>query len=178
LVKTSLAQHVFNDPRLEAKFDIKAWISFPQEFDVLNVSRAILDTITGSTERSMQQEVIQRKLKEKIMGKKFLLVLDDVWNEKQSKWEEVQKPLAFAVQSSRILVTTQSDKVAITMRSEKHLLQVLKEDYCWELFAKHAFQGPNPQPDLEFIVIGEKIVEKCNGLPLALKTMGSLLHNK
>ncbi|KAK8464397.1 hypothetical protein PHAVU_011G198800 [Phaseolus vulgaris] len=178
LGKTSLAQHVFNDPRIEGKFDIKAWISVPQEFDVLNVSRAILDTITGSTVHSIQQEVIQRTLKEKLTGKKFLLILDDVWNERQSIWEDVQKPLLFGGQGSRILVTTRSEKVAVTMRSEKHLLQVLRKDYCWDLFAKHAFQSVNPQPDPEFMEIGKKIVEKCNGLPLALKTMGSLLNSK
>ncbi|WVZ03555.1 hypothetical protein V8G54_024361 [Vigna mungo] len=178
LGKTSLAQHVFNDPRIEGKFDIKAWVSVPQEFDVLNVSKAILNTITGSTDDSVQQELIQRRLKEKLMGKKFLLVLDDVWNERPSKWEDVQKPLVFGGQGSRILVTTRSEKVVAAMRSEKHLLQVLKEDYCWDLFAKHAFENPNSQPDPDFIEMGKKIVQKCNGLPLALKTMGSLLHNK
>ncbi|WVZ01692.1 hypothetical protein V8G54_022498 [Vigna mungo] len=177
--KTSLAQHVFNDPRLEeANFHTKVWVSVPQEFDVLKVSRTILDTITGSTDHSIQLEVIQKRLKEEFMGKKFLLVLDDVWNERPSKWEAVQKPLVFGGQGSRILVTTRSEKVAVTMRSEKRLLQVLKRDYCWELFAKHAFQNANPQPDSDFIEIGKKIVEKCNGLPLALKTMGSLLYNK
>ena len=178
LGKTSLAQHVFNDPRIDGKFDIKAWVSIPQEFDVLNVSRAILDTITDSTDHSIQQEVVQRRLKEKLTGKKFLLILDDVWNERQLKWEDVQKPLIFGGQGSRILVTTRSEKVAGTMRSEKHLLQVLRKDDCWELFAKHAFQSANPQPHRDFMEIGKKIVEKCNGLPLALKTMGSLLHNK
>ncbi|XP_022637881.1 putative disease resistance protein At3g14460 isoform X2 [Vigna radiata var. radiata] len=176
--KTSLAQHVFNDPRLEDKFDTKVWVSVPQEFDVLKLSRAILDTITGSTDHSIQHEVIQKRLKEELMGKKFLLVLDDVWNERPSKWEDVQKPLIFGGQGSRLLVTTRSEKVAVTMRSEKHLLKVLKEDYCWDLFAKHAFENANPQLDPDFVETGKKIVEKCNGLPLALKTMGVLLHNK
>jgi len=178
LGKTSLAQHVFNDPRIEGKFDIKAWVSVLQEFDVLNVSRAILNTITGSTDHSLHQEVVQRRLKEKLTGKKFLLILDDVWNERQSKWEQVQKALGFGAQGSRILVTTRSEKVAVTMRSEEHHLKVLKEDYCWTLFEKHAFQSASPRPDPELMEIGKKIVEKCNGLPLALKTMGSLLHNK
>ncbi|WVZ02904.1 hypothetical protein V8G54_023710 [Vigna mungo] len=177
LGKTCLAQHVFDDPRLEGKFDMKAWVSLPQEFDVLEVSKAILGTITGSTDHSIQ-EVIQKRLKEELMRKKFLLILDNVWNESPSKWEDVQKPLVFGGQGSRILVTTRSQKVAAAMRSEKHFLQVLKEDDCWDLFAKHAFQNGNPQPDPDFIEIGKKIVEKCDGLPLALKTMGSLLHNK
>jgi len=176
--KTSLAQHVFNDPRLEGKFDINVWVSVPQEFDVLKVSRAILDTIASSTDHSIPKEVIQKRLKENLMGKKFLLVLDDVWNENPSKWEDVQKPLVFGGQGSRILVTARGEKVADSMRSEKHLLQVLKEDYCWELYAKHAFQGANPQQDPDFVEIAKKIVKKCDGLPLALKTMGSLLHNK
>ncbi|KAG2396480.1 putative disease resistance RPP13-like protein [Vigna angularis] len=177
--KTSLAQHVFNDPRLEeANFGTKVWVSVPQEFDVFKVSRAILDTITCSTDHSIQHEVIQKRLKEELMGKKFLLVLDDVWNERPSRWEDVQKPLVFGGQGSRILVTTRSEKVAVTMRSEKLLLQVLEEDYCWDLFAKYAFENGNPQPDSDFIEIGKKIVEICHGLPLALKTMGSLLQNK
>jgi len=178
LGKTSLAQHVFNDPSIEGKFHIKAWVSVPQEFDVLNLSKAVLETVTGLTDHSIQQEVVQRRLKEKFTGMKFLLILDDVWNERQSKWEDMQKPLVFGGQGSRILVTTRSEKVAVTMRSEKHLLKPLRKDYCWDLFAKHAFQSVNSQPDPDFMEIGKKIVEKCNGLPLALKTMGSLLHNK
>jgi len=39
--------------------------------------------------------MVHTRLQKKLTGKKFLLVLDDVWNENQSKWEEVQKPLVF-----------------------------------------------------------------------------------
>ncbi|XP_027909297.1 putative disease resistance protein At3g14460 [Vigna unguiculata] len=176
LGKTSLAQHVFNDPRIEENFDIKAWVSVPQEFDVFNVSRAILGGVATLTDDSTNLEMVHRKLKENLTGKKFLLVLDDNWNENQSKWEQVQKALGFGATGSRLLVTTRSEKVAVTMRSEKHLLQVIKEDDCWELFEKHAFQSVQPDPD--FMEIGKKIVEKCEGLPVALKTMGSLLRNK
>jgi len=177
--KTTLAQHVFNDPRIdEAEFDVKAWVCVSDEFDVFKVSRAILEDVTGSTDDSRDTEMVQRRLNEKITGKKFLLILDDVWNENQSKWEEVQKPLVFGVQGSRILVTTRSKNVASTMRSEQHSLQQLQEDDCLKLFAKYAFRDDDTQPNLECREIGTKIVKKCKGLPLALKTMGSLLYNK
>ncbi|CAJ1978022.1 unnamed protein product [Sphenostylis stenocarpa] len=173
LGKTTLAQHVFNDPRMEeAKFDVKAWICVSDEFDVFRVSKAILEAVTGSTDDSRDLEMVHRRLKEKLMEKKFLLVLDDVWNEYQFKWEDVQKPLVFGAQGSKVLVTTRSKTVAYTMRSEEYPLEQLQEDDCWKLFAKHA------QPNPECKEIGMKMVKKCKGLPLALKTMGSLLYNK
>jgi len=121
--------------------------------------------------------MVHKRLTEKLAGKKFLLVLDDVWNQNQSKWEEVQKPLVFG-KGSRILVTTRDENVAGTMRSEVHLLKLLQEEDCWNVFAKHAFQDDETQQNSECREIGMEIVKKCERLPLALKTMGSLLYNK
>ena len=82
--KTALAQHLYNDPKMEGKFDVKAWVSVSQEFDVFKVTRAILEGITGSTNDSRDLDKLQVTLKEKLTGKRFLLVLDDVWNEKRT----------------------------------------------------------------------------------------------
>ena len=122
--------------------------------------------------------MVHGRLKEKLTGNKFLLVLDDVWNENRHKWETVQTPLDCWAQGSRILVTTRSKKVASTMQSKEHHLEQLEKDHCWRLFNKHAFQDDNAQSNPDFKEIGMKIVEKCKGLPLALKTIGSLLHRK
>jgi len=137
--KTTLAQHVFNDPRMdEAKYDVKVWVCVSDEFDVFKVSRAILEDVTASIDDSRDTEMVHKRLKEKLSEKKFL-ILDDVWNENHSKWEEVKKPLVFGAQGSSILVTTRSKEVAFTMRSEEHFLQQLHEYHSWKLFAKHAF---------------------------------------
>ncbi|KAH1102177.1 hypothetical protein GYH30_036640 [Glycine max] len=177
--KTTLAQLVFNDPRIEeARFDVRAWVCVSDDFDAFRVTRTILEAITKSTDDSRDLEMVHGRLKEKLTGKRFLLVLDDVWNENRLKWEAVLKHLVFGAQGSRIIATTRSKEVASTMRSEEHLLEQLQEDHCWKLFAKHAFQDDNIQPNPDCKEIGMKIVEKCKGLPLALKTMGSLLHNK
>ncbi|RDY14049.1 putative disease resistance protein, partial [Mucuna pruriens] len=110
---------------------------------------------------------------------RFLLVLDDVCNKKRNKWEAVQTPLNYGAQGSRILVTTRSGKVASTMQSKKvHYLEQLQEDHCWQVFRKHAFQDDNPELNAEQKEIGMKIVKKCQGLPLALKTIGCLLRTK
>jgi len=67
---------------VEGKFDVKAWVCVSQDFDVFKVTRSILEGITGSTDDSRDLNMVQGRLKEKLTGKQFLLVLDDIWNEK------------------------------------------------------------------------------------------------
>ncbi|KAI9070593.1 hypothetical protein K1719_047443 [Acacia pycnantha] len=68
----------------------------------------------------------------------------------------------------------------ITMRNgtvPPHQLSLLSEDDCWELFKQRAF-GPDKKERAELVAIGREIVKKCKGVPLAVKTLGSLLHFK
>jgi len=177
--KTTLAQHVYNDSTIEAKFAIKAWVCISDEFDVFKLTRAILEAIHKSTDDSRNIEMVQGRLKEKLIGRKFFLVLDDVWNEHRDQWKSFQTPLRYGAKGSKILITTRINRVASTMGSNKiHQLKQLQEDHSWQVFAKHAFQGDNSKSISELKEIGLKIVEKCQGLPLALETVGGLLQSK
>jgi len=177
--KTTLAQHVYNNPMIEDKFAIKAWVCVSDEFDVFKTTRAILEAIHKSTDDSRNLEMVQGLLKEKLMGKKFLLVLDDVWNEHRDQWKSLKTPLKYGAKGSTILITTRINKVASTVGSNKiHQLKQLQEYHSWQVFAKHAFQGDNSKSISELKETGMKIVEKCQGLPLALETVGGLLQSK
>ncbi|WVZ16956.1 hypothetical protein V8G54_009938 [Vigna mungo] len=178
--KTTLAQHVYNDPKIEeAKFDEKAWVCVSDAFDVLRVSKAIIGAFTNSTDDSGDLETIHGKLTKRLSGRKFLLVLDDVWNEDRNQWKALQTPLTFGAKGSKILVTTRIHKVASIMQSTYILqLKQLDEDHSWQTFAKHAFQDQDSKLKSELKEIGMKIVKKCQGLPLALETIGCLLQLK
>ena len=178
--KTTLAQHVYNDPKVkEAQFNEKAWVCVSDEFDVFKLTTAILEEIQKKTDDSRNLNTIQGRLKEKLTGRKFLLVLDDVWNEDRNQWKSLQTPLRYGGKGSKILVTTGSNKVASTMESNNiHQLTQLNKDDSWQVFAKHAFQDENSKSNSELKEIGTKIVEKCKGLPLALETVGGLLRSK
>ncbi|GAU37606.1 hypothetical protein TSUD_365270 [Trifolium subterraneum] len=177
--KTTLAQHLYNDPRMEGKFDVKAWVCVSQDFDVFKVMRAILEGITGSTDDCRDLNMVQERLKGKLAGKRFLLVLDDIWNEKRDQWEALQIPFNCGAHGSKVIVTTRSLKVAsVTQSTRIHRLEELQEEHCWKLFCKHAFLDENPQINSDAKEIGKKILRKCQGLPLALKTIGSLLYTK
>jgi len=178
--KTTLAQHVYNDPKIkEAQFDEKAWICISDEFNVFNLTRAILEAIQKSTDDSRKLDMVQGRLKEKLSGRKFLLVLDDVWNEDRDQWKSLQTPLRCGAKGSKILVTTRSNKVASTLESDNILqLRQLQEDHSWQVFAKHAVQNDSSKLNSELKEIGMRIVGKCKGLPLALQTLGCLLQSK
>ncbi|KAJ7982300.1 Disease resistance protein [Quillaja saponaria] len=179
LGKTTLAQIVYNDKRMKDQFDLKAWVCVSEEFDVRWVTRAVLEAFTLSNDDTRDLNTLQVKLKEILTGKKFLLVLDDVWNENHSNWEVLRSPFSYGAPGSKILVTTRIERVASTMCSAEiyHLKQLPEED-CWMLFAAHAFHKGDPLSNPSLEAIGKKIVNKCKGLPLALKTLGSVLRTR
>ncbi|XP_017984288.1 PREDICTED: putative disease resistance RPP13-like protein 1 [Theobroma cacao] len=175
--KTTLAQLIYNDKRVEEWFDLKAWVCVSEEFDVFKVTKTLLDEITSSTGDSENLNKLQLKLKEKLSGKKFLFVLDDVWNEKYVDWEELRSPFNSGAKNSKIVVTTRSENVASIMRTvPTYHLHILSDEDCWSLFAKHAFVNTSPSMSPNLKEIGEAIAKRCKGLPLAAKTLGGLLR--
>uniref|UniRef100_A0A2N9FYU9 TIR domain-containing protein n=1 Tax=Fagus sylvatica TaxID=28930 RepID=A0A2N9FYU9_FAGSY len=79
----------------------------------------------------------------------------------------------------RIVVTTRSHKVATVMAPGPiHDLIGLPEDDCLVLFLKWAFVEGEEKKYPKLVEIGKQIVKKCSGVPLAVRTLGSLLYSK
>ncbi|RVW24200.1 putative disease resistance RPP13-like protein 1 [Vitis vinifera] len=166
LGKTTLAQLLYNDPRVMGHFDLKAWVCVSEEFDPIRVTKTILEEITSSTFETNNLNQLQVKLKERINTKKFLLVLDDVWNEDSSNWAMLQTPLKGGAKGSKIVVTTRSTNVAAVMRAVySHCLGELSSEDSWSLFRKLAFENGDSSAYPQLEAIGKKIVDKCQVLP-------------
>jgi Leucine-rich repeat (LRR) protein len=177
--KTTLAQLVYKDNSVKEHFDLQAWVCVSDEFDVFMVTKTVLEAVTLSACDMKDLNMLQVTLQEKLMGKKFLLVLDDVWNENYADWEALSSPFKSGARGSTVIVTTRNDSVASIMRAvPTDRLKPLLEEDCWSLFVKHAFHDGNFDAGSELEVIGRQIVKKCEGLPLAAKAIGSLLRSK
>ncbi|XP_062115663.1 putative disease resistance RPP13-like protein 1 [Humulus lupulus] len=178
LGKTTLAQVVYDDDRVQKYFELKVWITVSDEFDIFKITKEIFEGVTTNKCGTENIDELRRKLKEALRGKKFLFVHDDVWNESYSLWDALKSSFESGANGSKILVTTRSTIVASTMATGQiHHLQTLLNEDCWQLFVKHAFGSnfdQNSNKDLQ--ALGRKIVEKCKGLPLALKSLGGLLR--
>ncbi|XP_061981095.1 putative disease resistance RPP13-like protein 1 [Populus nigra] len=173
--KTTLAQIVYKHRRVKEWYDLKAWVCVSEDFSVSKLTKVILEEVGSKSDfESLNQ--LQIQLKERLREKKFLLVLDDVWEENYAEWDRLLIPLKSGAQGSKILVTTRNEMVASVMPTVRiHHLKELTEDSCWSLFAKHAFGDENPIAHEELQEIGREIARKCKGLPLAAKSLGGLL---
>ncbi|KAM5554842.1 putative disease resistance RPP13-like protein 1 [Rosa sericea] len=178
--KTTLAQLVYNDERVKQHFDLQAWVCVSVEFDILRITQKLCGSITSQSCGVTELDPLQVKLKELLTEKKFLLVLDDVWNENNINWDVFKRPLESGARGSKIIVTTRNEGVSSVMGTvASHRLMQMSEEDCWLLFAKHAFKNADvlrSNPNLE--VIGRQIVRKCKGLPLAAKSLGGLLRSE
>ncbi|RVW93560.1 hypothetical protein VitviT2T_020658 [Vitis vinifera] len=180
--KTTLAQLLYNDGRVKEHFHLKAWVCVSTEFLLIGVTKSILGAIGCRPTSDDSLDLLQRQLKDNLGNKKFLLVLDDIWDVKSLDWESwdrLRTPLLAAAQGSKIVVTSRSETVAKVMRAiHTHQLGTLSPEDSWYLFTKLAFPNGDPcaYPQLE--PIGREIVKKCQGLPLAVKALGSLLYSK
>ncbi|KAJ9687527.1 hypothetical protein PVL29_016133 [Vitis rotundifolia] len=177
--KTTLAQLLCNDARVKKRFGLKAWVCVSEEFLLVRVTKLILEEI-GSQTSSDSLNLLLLKLRESLAGKRFLLVLDDVWKKGcSSAWDQLRIPLLAAGKGSKVVVTTRDSNVATIMRADHtHPLGRLFEAHCWSLFEKLAFENGDSGPYPQLKSIGRKIVAKCQGLPLAVKALGCLLYSK
>ncbi|KAL3815108.1 hypothetical protein ACJIZ3_016376 [Penstemon smallii] len=176
--KTTLAQLVYNDRIIKQNFHVKAWVCVTEEFDVLTITKTIFKEVTKMNGESNDLNMLQVSLQDKLSKSKFLIVLDDVWNESYEKWYVLFKPLQFGLPGSRIIVTTRIDTVALVVGSPRsaYHLKLLTDDDCLALLAEHSrksFHG-----NLDFQKVGHGLVKRCKGLPLAAKTLGGLLRSK
>nr|GLL30473.1 uncharacterized protein LOC109184430 [Ipomoea trifida] len=177
--KTTLAQLVYGDEQIKAHFDERVWVCVSQPFDQIKIAKDIVDSISSEnlSERSLQ--VLLRKIQSTLSQKRFLLVLDDVWTEEDAKWAPFKNCLKVGLPGSRILVTSRSERVARMMASVYlHPVDLISDSDAWLVLSKIAFSGRTNDASEKLKEIGQKVAQKCNGLPLAVKVMGSMLRNK
>ncbi|KAK4285501.1 hypothetical protein QN277_002192 [Acacia crassicarpa] len=136
------------------------------------------DLILGQ-EDPKEMEQVQQDLRQLIEGKNFLIVLDDVWNDDVECWHDLKRLLSEEVEGGMIIVTTRSEKVANMMGTHPPIiLEGLDGDRSWQLFRRMAFVEGREPNNKELITIGREVVNKCGGVPLAIRTVGSLVYEK
>lgn len=117
--KTTLAKLVYKNEKVVSYFDNRIWICVSDDFVVEKLLNEMMQSLNQVKSEMTNKEALVKKLSGSLNGKKFLIILDDVWNEDQNKWECMRNCLLEigGPKGSKIMVTTRSDGVMSTMQA-------------------------------------------------------------
>ncbi|KAI4324138.1 hypothetical protein L6164_023700 [Bauhinia variegata] len=182
--KTTLVANVFNNLKTQEHFDCFAWITVSQRYGVQDIFRSMIKELCKSRNDQIPEDLSSldsRSLVEKIVsylqGKKYLVILDDIWS--PDLWGDISIALPKGSQGSRAVLTTRFYAIASSsfgVQSHVHHIKPLNEAEALTLFCKKAFSNGCCPTNLE--AIAKSLVEKCDGLPLALVALGGSMSSK
>ncbi|XP_052304428.1 uncharacterized protein LOC18096055 isoform X10 [Populus trichocarpa] len=114
------------------------------------------------------------ELWQRLQGKKMLIILDDVW--KHIDLKDIGIPFGDDHRGCKILLTTRLQGICSSMEcQQKVLLRVLPEDEAWDLFRINAGLRDG---DSTLNTVAREVARECQGLPIALVTVGRALRGK
>ncbi|XP_044970315.1 putative disease resistance protein RGA4 [Hordeum vulgare subsp. vulgare] len=177
--KTTLIQHIYNNQQVQNHFPVRIWICVSFSFNLGKVLEQIKEdtlTVEGENGCSTTQELIEHRLKHK----RFLLVLDDIWQFTDvDDWKKLLLMLGKSQEKgSMILVTTRQKEIADQVKKtvEPKELNGLEPGEFKKLFLVYIFDAEQyPRDKLHLLNTGDEIMGKLKCSPLAAKTVGRLL---
>ncbi|WVZ54522.1 hypothetical protein U9M48_005307 [Paspalum notatum var. saurae] len=182
--KTTLAQLIHNDGTIKNHFDKVIWACVSTSFNAKDIISKILENAGWQTADASTLESSQRILGEKMSSAKFLLILDDVWEDKKDdQWEKLLAPLREGKNGSKILLTTRIERAfemaknIVRGENKRHELQGLDEHANIELFRHHVFPSLGLQDGAAFNQTGEQIAKNLRGCPLVTKVVAAHLRD-
>ncbi|XP_057801568.1 putative late blight resistance protein homolog R1B-16 [Salvia miltiorrhiza] len=171
--KTTLARHIFEHALVKEYFDIRAWTTISQTYNVRETLREILYQVSGDSRDDFSDEnELGEKLHKYLWGRRYIIILDDMWS--VEVWYKMRFFFPDYNDGSRVIVTTRLSNLAAELTNSNNIgMRFLDDVSSWNLFSKTVF-GDEGFP-LQLEEIGKKIVEKCKGLPLSIAVIGGLL---
>ncbi|CDP21466.1 unnamed protein product [Coffea canephora] len=185
LGKTTLAKSIYNNHQIDEQFKKKLWVCVSKKVPIEELFKLILGQLKKDKKDEVgdRQNIVQEIGKE--LGKlRYLLVLDDVWDDDEALWHDFFTTLKGLnpTNGSWCLVTTRLGPVAhsvsrvLMMENEPYALKGLPDDHCWSI-VKEKVVGREEEPD-ELKAIKDRVIKRCDGLPLAASVIGGLLSLK
>ncbi|OEL28993.1 putative disease resistance RPP13-like protein 3 [Dichanthelium oligosanthes] len=176
--KTTLARAVYQ--KLISQFDCGAFVYLSLNPNMNKVFSNMLQQLDGEkyrdiTEASWDEGRLMDELRQLLQGKRYLIVIDDIWN--SESWQTIRDAMVDNNLGSRIITTTRKIEVAKQVGTV-YELQPLSYDDSKTLFYEKVFGNGGKYHDNQWDRTIDKILKKCNGLPLALLTIGGFLATK
>ena len=172
--KTTIVTHLNNRLVEENKFDHVIWVTVSHTLDLIKVQNGIANAVKESLSEKEDQNVRAGTLLSMLKGKRFVLILDDMWE--AIRLEEIGIPEPTEENGCKLVITTRSLEVCRSMGCKTVQVKPLSEKEALELFLEKAELDISKVPTLKETV--ELVVKECAGLPLAIVTIASSLKGE
>ncbi|PUZ68672.1 hypothetical protein GQ55_2G047800 [Panicum hallii var. hallii] len=177
LGKTTLAQLIYNDPEIKKHFQLRLWVCVSDNFEVDCLAHRILKENDCKADGSSPLGRLQNE----VSGRRYLLVLDDVWNCDKHKWERLKFYLQHGGSGSSVLTTTRHKAIAKLMMGKNegaYELESLGAYFIEKIIKTRAFSSKEEEWPGELVKMVGQVAKRCAGSPLAATALGSLLRTK
>ncbi|KAK2986961.1 hypothetical protein RJ640_004922 [Escallonia rubra] len=164
---------------VRGKFDFHAWVHVSPSFSEDELLRDVFKQFFPASEHTFCSAGMDLKanLTDYLQRKSYVIIFDNICSKEQ--WECIYKALPSGSSGSKIIVTTRMTDLASNFTNCIHTLDgLLAKQAACDLFHKRAFQSRDRECPPQLRSVSEKIVEKCEGSPLAIATVGALLSKK
>ncbi|KAL6622744.1 hypothetical protein ACP70R_032623 [Stipagrostis hirtigluma subsp. patula] len=176
--KTTLVSSIYRKPEVRKNFDCCAWITVSPNYHIEDLLSKVIKQLHISDEHGTGDcTYLAERIHSHLKNKRYLIVLDDMWN--RDSWLFFDRAFVKGMCGSRVIITTRNEAVA-SLAQQNHTIRIglLSQRESWKLFSKKAFSKPGKETSTcpeGLIPWANKILERCQGLPLAIVAIGSLL---
>ncbi|XP_037446232.1 disease resistance protein RPM1-like isoform X2 [Triticum dicoccoides] len=175
--KTTLVAHVYGT--IKENFDAAAWVTVSESYNIEDLLKKIAGQYGIAVDiANVEMRGLAESIHNFLQGKKYILVLDDVWAERFLL--EIRNFFPASNCASRFVITSRKQAVLTTRESAFAIhLGPLQEHHSWLLFCKGAFgNADDKECPLELQEVARKFIAKSEGLPIAITCIGRLLSRK
>ena len=168
--KTTLARYIRDCIKCTELFDTIMCLHVSEAFSVDAIFNEMLKDITKNRHSYISdREELEEKLKKSLRGKRFFLILDDLWvkNKNDPQLVEVISPLSVGMKGSKILVTARTKDAARALCADEPIkMPDLDEEQYFEMFMHYALGGKSVDVK-KFEPVGREIANKLRRSPIA-----------
>ncbi|WMV48527.1 hypothetical protein MTR67_041923 [Solanum verrucosum] len=190
--KTTIARKLYNSYNIVSHFDVRAWCIISQTYNRRDLLQDICSQVTGSKDKGDKDkdkgdkdkdkdkgdndDILADELRKILMGKRYLIVLDDMWD--CMAWDDLRLCFPDVRNRSRIVVTTRLKKVSEQDKyhTNPYSLPFLTKEESCKLLQKKVFQKEDCPPELQDV--SQAVAEKCKGLPLVIVLVAGIIKKR
>ncbi|KAH0730627.1 hypothetical protein KY289_001815 [Solanum tuberosum] len=174
--KTTYARKLYNSDIIVSHFDVWAWCIITQTYNRRELLQEIFCQVTGSKDEGDKDDILADMLRKSLMGKRYLIVLDDMWD--GMAWDELRLYFPDVGNRSRIVVTTRLEKVGVHVihHTDHYFLPFLTPKEACRLLQKKVFQKEVYQSELEDVSLA--VAKGYKGLPLVVVLVAGIIKKR